>query len=72
MPVASPAAPVAPVAAAAPTNGNTEKIVATEKPAQATQTAAAGAVSTGKNTTAPKKKKGGLFASCCGKGDHIE
>lgn len=75
VPVATPAASVAtpaPVVAAAPANGTTEKIAATEKPAQATQTAPAGAVSTGKNTTAPKKKKGGLFAACCGKGDHIE
>ncbi|KAJ9094446.1 hypothetical protein QFC21_005985 [Naganishia friedmannii] len=61
-------------AAAVPAS-NAEKITATEKPAQAAQTAPAGVTSTGKNTTAttaPKKKKAGLFAACCGKGDHIE
>ncbi|KAI5449089.1 hypothetical protein NCC49_005316 [Naganishia albida] len=72
VPAAATPAPAPATTAETPANGTTEKIVATEKPAQTTQTAAAGAVSTGKNTTAPKKKKGGLFASCCGKGDHIE
>jgi outer membrane biosynthesis protein TonB len=76
-----PVAP-APVVAATSTpvtaavDNNAEKITATEKPAQAAQTAPAGVTSTGKNTTAaaaaPKKKKAGLFAACCGKGDHIE
>ncbi|KAJ9119593.1 hypothetical protein QFC22_003302 [Naganishia vaughanmartiniae] len=70
----SPAVAAASTPVAAPVDSNAEKITATEKPAQAPQTAPAGVTSTGKNTTAavPKKKKAGLFAACCGKGDHIE
>ena len=67
--------------AAAPVTAAPATTTATPEPTKVPEPVAAPAQSTvnaatpgpaAPAATQPKKKKGGLFASCCGKGDHIE